>query len=380
MAFTSWRHPNMPWDNTSLWSATFDGAGRLADLLEHNPGGGESVINPRWDCQGALYAISDRDNWWQLYRVEEASSRHCILSRVKPKLAGRTGPSPQIIINLLDDGRVLAKRTQRGVEALVLIDPARDSMVPLPLAGVAFPGFMAVGDRVFAIATAADSPPALVTANLGDNPSPVVIRTASAMGWGRTGCRLTAWCGFRLARAPRRTVSICRRPTRGARAGGQAPPLLVTLHGGPTGMSDPGYDPDLYYWTSRGFAVLQVNYRGSTGYGRAYRRALYGQWGVFDVEDAVAGAQWLAAQGLADPERLIIRGSAGGFSTLAALAFQDTFAGASYYGVSDIEALARDTHKFESRYLDQVIGPYPEARDLYPGALSDPPSGALTRP
>jgi dienelactone hydrolase len=153
----------------------------------------------------------------------------------------------------------------------------------------------------------------------------------------------------------------------GHRARGAAPPLIVSVHGGPTSVAGVGYQPGHYFWTSRGFAVLDLNYRGSTGFGREYRRALYGQWGITDVEDAAVGARWLAEQGMADPERLIIRGgSAGGYTTLAVHALFDTFAaGASYFGVSDIEALAKDTHKFESRYLDQLIGPYPERRDLY---------------
>ncbi len=148
---------------------------------------------------------------------------------------------------------------------------------------------------------------------------------------------------------------------------GTAPPLIVSVHGGPTSVAGVSYRPGHYYWTSRGFAVLDLNYRGSTGFGREYRRALYGTWGIADVEDAVAGATWLAQQGLADPERLIIRGgSAGGYTTLAAHAFHQAFAaGASYFGVSDAEALAQETHKFESRYLDQLIGPYPERKDLY---------------
>ena len=148
---------------------------------------------------------------------------------------------------------------------------------------------------------------------------------------------------------------------------GSAPPLIVMIHGGPTSKASPTYSVSKYFWTSRGFGILDLNYRGSTGYGREYRHALYGEWGVTDVEDAVAGAQWLADQGLADADKLIIRGgSAGGYTTLAALAFSDVFkAGASHYGVSDLEALAGDTHKFESRYLDQVVGPYPERKDLY---------------
>jgi dipeptidyl aminopeptidase/acylaminoacyl peptidase len=147
----------------------------------------------------------------------------------------------------------------------------------------------------------------------------------------------------------------------------ESPPLIVTVHGGPTAVASPGYSLSQQYWTSRGFAILDLNYRGSTGFGRTYRRALYGNWGVADVEDATAGATWLADQGLADRSRLIIRGgSAGGFTTLAAHAFHDTFAaGASLFGISDLTILANETHKFESRYLDQVIGPYPEQASLY---------------
>ncbi len=148
---------------------------------------------------------------------------------------------------------------------------------------------------------------------------------------------------------------------------GDLPPLLVCVHGGPTSVSTPAFMLSRIYWTSRGFAVLELNYRGSTGFGMKYRQALKGQWGICDVEDTVAGASWLAEEGLADSKRLIIRGgSSGGFTTLAALAFHDTFAGgASFYGVSDLEILARDTHKFESRYMDSLIGPYPECKNVY---------------
>jgi dipeptidyl aminopeptidase/acylaminoacyl peptidase len=148
---------------------------------------------------------------------------------------------------------------------------------------------------------------------------------------------------------------------------GEKPPLLVISHGGPTGSASTALNPTLQFWTSRGFAVLDVNYRGSTGYGRAYRKLLDGNWGVFDVEDCVAGARALAAQGLVDGKRMAIRGSsAGGLTVLCALAFHNVFAaGASYYGVCDLLALAKDTHKFESHYLDTLVGPYPERADLY---------------
>jgi dipeptidyl aminopeptidase/acylaminoacyl peptidase len=148
---------------------------------------------------------------------------------------------------------------------------------------------------------------------------------------------------------------------------GEQPPLIVISHGGPTGASGSSFDLRIQYWTSRGFGVLDVNYGGSTGYGRAYRERLKGQWGIVDVDDCVNGAQYLVGRGQADPNRLIIRGgSAGGYTTLAALTFRDVFkAGASHYGISDLEALAQDTHKFESRYCDLLIGPYPARKDLY---------------
>ena len=148
---------------------------------------------------------------------------------------------------------------------------------------------------------------------------------------------------------------------------GSRPPLLVMLHGGPTGSAFPALRLSVQYWTSRGFAVVDVNYRGSTGFGRSYRNLLRDSWGIADVEDCEAAARWLVAEGRVDPDRLCIRGgSAGGFTTLAALATSDTFsAGASHYGVADLEALALETHKFESRYLDRLIGPYPERRDVY---------------
>jgi dipeptidyl aminopeptidase/acylaminoacyl peptidase len=159
-------------------------------------------------------------------------------------------------------------------------------------------------------------------------------------------------------------------PTNPERTGpeGELPPLLVVIHGGPTAAASPVLSPGVQFWTSRGFAVVDVDYGGSTGYGRAYRDELLGQWGVIDVADCLAAAAWLAKQGRVDPARLCIRGgSAGGYTTLAALAREDTpfAAGASHYGVADLEALAADTHKFESRYLDRLVGPYPEARDVY---------------
>ncbi len=367
IAFTSWRHPNMPWDNTTLWSAGFDASGRLAGLTRHDDGTAESVINPQWSADNQLYAISDRDNWWKIYRV--AGQRFTAIDSgiERAEIGGPDWVVGQNFYHLLDDGRILAKVMVAGVEHAVIIDPATPVSASLALASASIIDMLPLAERIFFINAAADRPPVLLETDLDGN-TRTVIRTSSDFSLDREWVPQYQLVSFPTGQGAT-AHGIYLPPTNpGVRApAGDAPPLIVSVHGGPTAVSTPAFRLDQLYWTSRGFALLNLNYRGSTGFGRDYRRELYGQWGVADVEDAVAGATWLAGQGLADPDRLIIRGgSAGGYTTLAAHAFHDVFAaGASYYGVSDLEALATDTHKFESRYLDQVIGPYPARRDLY---------------
>lgn len=367
IAFTSWNHPNMPWDNTALWSAEFDLDGRLSGLVEHNSDSGESVLNPQWGANKQLYAISDRDNWWKIYQVDGDRFTAVDSGFAQAEIGGPDWVVGQDFYHLLDDGRILAKVMQGGVEFAAIIDPTTSSAATLPLDSASIIDLLPVDGRLFVINAAVDRPPALLETDLEGNIQST-IRTSSdaspGAGW-VPRYQLVSFPSGQGATAH----GIYLPPTNPAVQApeGDLPPLIVSVHGGPTAVSTPAFRLSQLYWTSRGFAFLDLNYRGSTGFGRDYRRALYGQWGVADVEDAVAGATWLAEQGLADPERLIIRGgSAGGYTTLAAHAFHNTFAaGASYYGVSDVEALAKDTHKFESRYLDQVIGPYPERRDLY---------------
>tara|TARA_R110001592_G_scaffold363393_2_gene687374 strand:+ start:34129 stop:36090 length:1962 start_codon:yes stop_codon:yes gene_type:complete len=367
IAFTSWQHPNMPWDNTTLWSAGFDEGGGLSGLVAHNPETRESVINPRWGKEGQLYAISDRDNWWSIYRVEEETFSPINRGSEQAEIGGADWAIGHDYYHLLDDGRILARVMKGGVSSLVMFDPQSSSSQALELGSAAIYDFLPAEDRLFVINAPSDSPPALLETTLG-GALRTVIRTSGNPGLARD------WIpGYRLVSFPTSDGAEAHgiylppaNPAVNAPAG-TAPPLLVLVHGGPTSVSNPSYNTGILYWTSRGFAILNLNYRGSTGFGREYRRALYGQWGIADVEDAVAGASWLAQQGLADPNRLIITGgSAGGYTALAAHAFHDVFAaGASHYGISDLEALARDTHKFESRYMDQLIGPYPEQRDVY---------------
>lgn len=367
VAFTSWRHPNMPWDNTSLWSAGFDDSGGLAQLTLHNADTRESVINPQWGKNNVLYAISDRDDWWKIYQVEADRFTPIGTGIERAEIGGPEWVIGDNYYYLLPDGTILAKVMKAGVESLVVIDAATSSARTLPLDSAAIPDFLPVGKRLFVINAATDAPPVLLETDL-DGKRRGIIRTSTDSAID------PRWIpSYRLVSFPSGSAAqahgIYLPPTNPNVQGpaGAAPPLIVSVHGGPTSVSSPTFKLSQLYWTSRGFAVLDLNYRGSTGFGREYRRALYGQWGIVDVEDAVAGANWLAGQGLADPQRLIIRGgSAGGYTTLAALAFHDSFsAGASHYGISDIEALARDTHKFESRYPDQMIGPYPERIDLY---------------
>ncbi len=366
IAFVSWDHPNMPWDNTTLWSASFDASGALGDLVAHN-GPGEAVMDPQFDAHGKLYAISDRDDWWKLYRIdgETFSAVPSGLSAVE--VGGPAWGIGEHFYRFLDDGSILAQVAQGGVSSLYRLDPAAGSAHPLALESAVVVDFLPRDGQLYVINVSAARPTELLATGLDggaaqvirrakdDSPDPAWIPAYQQVSF-PTGDGATAHGIYYPPTNPQVQAPA-----------DSAPPLMVFIHGGPTSVASPGYSLSKLYWTSRGFAILDVNHRGSTGYGREFRQALYGLWGVVDVEDAVAGASWLARQGKADPQRLVIRGgSAGGYTTLAALAMHEVFsAGTSLFGISDIEALAHDTHKFESRYLDQLIGPYPESRALY---------------
>jgi dipeptidyl aminopeptidase/acylaminoacyl peptidase len=359
-------HPNMPWDSTSLHSAAFAGDGTLADLVTHNPESRESVIDPKWSADNQLFVVSDRDNWWQPYRVQGTTFTALISDLENLEIGGPDWSIDSSYYQLLKNGELLVVARRGSVEELFLID--RDgARQRIDSGAVSYGSILIDGDLLYFTAGFRAEPAALVSADMNGNIQQVIRRASDATlepAWIPDYRQLS----FPLSSGGE-THGVYFPPTnpKVSAPADAAPPLIVSVHGGPTSVAGVSYRPEHYYWTSRGFAVLDLNHRGSTGFGREYRQALYGQWGIVDVEDAAIAARWLGEQGLADPERLIIRGgSAGGFSTLAAHAFFDTFAaGASYYGISDIEALARDTHKFESRYLDQLIGPYPERRDLY---------------
>jgi dipeptidyl aminopeptidase/acylaminoacyl peptidase len=374
LAFIAWNHPSMPWDATTLRvGALVDG--RLRDIVTIAGGEGESVLEPRWDRDGTLYFLSDRRDFWELYRWR--GGRVEAVATAGAALGGDGGGPLWTLGNatyaLAGDGRAVMRISGDGDDRLCVVDLERGTTTALALPYAQFHSLVAIGaGRAAVVATSTDQPSALITFDLAGSDVGVVRRPGTvdlpnglisrgepiefATAPGADGAARTAHAFFYPPSNPGFVAP------EGAR-----PPLLVQLHGGPTSQSRRGFSVARQFWTSRGFAVVDVNYGGSTGFGRRYRERLNGEWGVVDVADAVAAVDYLVSTGQADPDTVAIRGaSAGGFTTLAALAFTDRFrAGANYFGVADIEALARDTHKFESRYLDRLIAPLPEGRDIY---------------
>lgn len=366
VAWLAWNHPNMPWDGCELWVGELGEDGTFEQWLLVAGGPGESIFQPEWSADGGLYFVSDRSGWWNLYRWRNEQ-----VERVTDAEAEFGTPQWVFGMSTYDfagDGQVFCTFAQGGFDHLATLDPAAGALRVLstPFTEIAPNVRAREGHAVFTAGSPAE-PAALVRLDLRSGAVEVLRRTADlAIEPGYisvaehiafpTENGLTAYGYFY---APRNRDFVA--------PPDEKPPLIVKSHGGPTSSASSALRLDIQYWTSRGFAVLDVNYGGSTGYGRAYRERLNGQWGVVDVDDCVNGARYLVEKGLVDGARLAITGgSAGGFTTLAALAFRDVFrAGASHYGVSDLEALVRDTHKFESRYLDRLVGPYPARKDLY---------------
>jgi dipeptidyl aminopeptidase/acylaminoacyl peptidase len=367
LCWLQWDHPNMPWDETELWVGRFDldGAAPAVGGAQRLAGGHrESLFQPEWRDDGALHVVSDRTGWWNLYRVDGAT-----LVGVAP-VAGEVGV-PQWVFRqsryaFLDDGSTICAVAANGFDRLCVLRPGAGTLDDLAVPYTAISSVTSLGDRVALVGATPVEEPAVVTVDAGSTLE--VIRPPRDLGLDRALLSTPRPVDFPSAggRTSHALFYAPKNPDAEAPED-EKPPLLVVIHGGPTSAARPMLSLSVQYWTSRGFAVVDVNYGGSTGYGREYRDLLQGSWGVVDVEDCVHVARGLADQGEVDGDRLAIRGgSAGGYTTLAALAFHDTFAaGASHYGVADLEALATDTHKFESRYLDGMIGPYPQARDVY---------------
>ncbi|MHB8529295.1 MAG: S9 family peptidase [Caulobacteraceae bacterium] len=363
LAWMAWDHPNMPWDDTALYLADL-GPGGLSNIERIAGGAGESVMEPQWGAEGALFFISDRGGFWNLYRRRGGET-----VRILPREAEFAGPLWQLgqaNYALMDDGRILARLAEAGRHRLVVIDAA-GGVKDLPLPFTQLGAVQRLdGTRAALIAASPEETAAVITVDIETGANTVISRPAAAGIDPRHISRAEAIdfpSGGRVAHG------LYYPPANGDFAADPAerPPLIVQVHGGPTGQASGALSLANQFWTSRGFALVDVDYGGSSGYGRAYRQRLNGAWGVVDVEDVIAAATHLVRSGLADPTRIAIHGgSAGGFTVLAALCQSEVFkAGASFYGVADLAALARDTHKFESRYLDGLIGPYPAAKAIY---------------
>jgi dipeptidyl aminopeptidase/acylaminoacyl peptidase len=371
LAWLQWHHPNMPWDATELCVASVRADGSLDPARIVAGGGDESVFQPAWSPDGELYFVSDRTGWWNLFRAAAGGPEHILAMDAefgKPQWV-----FSQTTYCFAGERRIAATYTRQGQWHLGLIDVETGAFEPATLALEPIESIRAHGDMVYFVGGSSTEPACIAAVRLGGadaataQPEVSIFRSASAdripPEWISVARPITFDSEGRVVHA---FYYAPRNPEFEAPSG-ERPPLIVISHGGPTAASLDVLDARIQFWTSRGFALLDVNYGGSTGFGREYRNRLRGTWGVVDVADCVNGARHLVAEGKADPERLAIRGgSAGGYTTLAALTFHSLFkAGASHYGVSDVEVLAQDTHKFEARYLDSLIGPYPEARELY---------------
>ena len=360
LVWLQWNHPNMPWDGTELWRARIHSDGTLAAGEKIAGGDSESIFQPMWSPDGTLFYVSDRTGWWNLHTVDE---------NVLPVDAEFGKPQwvfSQTTYCFLDGNRIAATYTEEGRWKLGILqlDTRRFERIEVPLEPLE--SIRAIGDTLYFLGGSATEP-ACIAALPAPFRVPTIIRSSSSDRIAPEWISVAQPITFDSNGAPVHAFYYAPRNPNYIAPAGERPPLVVISHGGPTAASLDILDARVQFWTTRGFALLDVNYGGSTGFGRAYRDRLRGTWGIVDVADCVNGARHLVAEGKADPQRLAIRGgSAGGYTTLAALAFYDLFkAGASHYGVSDVEVLAQDTHKFESRYLDSLIGPYPAARDVY---------------
>jgi dipeptidyl aminopeptidase/acylaminoacyl peptidase len=369
LAWLSWRHPQMPWDGTELWVADIGATGALDGGRRVAGGPSESIYQPGWSPDGTLYFVSDRDEWWKLYRWDGAVSHAAITNAPPDAEFGR----PQWIFEtatwaFAGRSRIVVSYTRSGRWHLGVVNVASGVMTSLAPGLEPREWLTATATHAIVVAGSPRTPDAVMQIDL-DTGEAEPLKTAAPIDFDPayisepeaiefpTSRGLTAHAFIYPPRHPEYTGTP-----------GEHPPLIVVGHGGPTAATTARFEVGIQYWTTRGFAVADVNYGGSSGYGRSYRERLNGQWGIVDVEDVVNAARYLVAQRKADRHRLIIRGgSAGGYTALAALVFHpDVFkAAASYYGISDLEVLQQDTHKFESRYSEILVGPYPQASDLY---------------
>jgi dipeptidyl aminopeptidase/acylaminoacyl peptidase len=365
LAWITWNRPQMPWDGSDLWVADLRPDGTLGPARHVAGGPEESIVQPEWAADGELLFVSDRSGWWNLYREYDG--------QVEPLLpmAAEFADAPWELdyssYAPLADGRIACCYRQDGTDYLGLLDPSRQHLESLKMPCTSIkPYLRSAADRLAFIAASPTSTPAVMTMELADH------RLETLAGG---GCPIPAdYISMpRPISFPTTDGQVAHAlyypPTNPTAHGpaGQRPPLLVQPHAGPTTDAKTRLELRVQFFTSRGFAVVDVNYAGSTGYGRAYRERLTGRWGVADVADCIQAAHHLIAVGEVDPSRIVIAGaSAGGFTALCALATHDLLAGGtSYFGIADLETFRQRAPKFQAHQLDRLVGPYPQAADLY---------------
>ena len=365
LAWLTWDHPNMPWDCTELWVGEIDGDGTLNNPTRIAGGSEESICQPKYSPDGVLYFISEKTGWWNLYRCKGGAIEP--LCEMEAEFGVPHWVFGQSNYGFASNRRLICTYLKSGVSHLASLDTDTLEFEVIDTPYNSISSVKAESGYIVFLAGSPSEALAIVRLELETGKTEVLRRSAE----------VTIESGYlslpEAIEFPTQggltAHALYYRPKNSDFIGpdDERPPLIVISHGGPTSATSSVLNLAIQYWTSRGFAIVDVNYGGSTGYGREYRQRLDGQWGIVDVDDCVNCARYLIEHGEVDGERTAIRGgSAGGYTTLAALTLRDVFkAGASYYGVSDLEALAKDTHKFESRYLDRIVGPYPSRRDLY---------------
>ena len=365
LAWLSWRHPNMPWDGTELWIGEVEADGSIGFRERVAGGPDESIAQPEWSPDGILHFVSDRTGWWNLYRWRAGAAQP--LHPIDAECGRPAWVFGLATYGFLAPDVVAIAICKNGNWSLGTLDLATTNFTTVDIPFSDIGNLRADSGRILIVAGSPTTASSVIEVDPKTG-APTQLRSSSSAQIDPaylTGPRtisfptedgLTAYGFYYPPSNPEFTGAT-----------DELPPLLVKSHGGPTSATSTTLSLGIQFWTSRGFAVLDVNYGGSTGYGRAYRQRLDGAWGIVDVHDCINGARYLVEQGLVDRHRLAISGgSAGGYTTLCVLTFHKEFhVGASYYGVSDLEALALDTHKFEARYLDRLIGPYPERKDIY---------------
>jgi dipeptidyl aminopeptidase/acylaminoacyl peptidase len=368
LAFLAWDYPNMPWVGTGLYVLDLNQPDAQPILVAG--GERESIFQPEWAPDGAaLYFVSDRSGWWNLYRQKSRTPTEALA------VMNAEFGQPQWVFGMstyafVGNDQLVCSYVSKGLGHLARIDLTSGEFKDLDVPWTDFSSIRAGKDRVAFRTGSSTAPASIALLHLESGRTEVLKRSTGITDDPEQSKYFSNAEPLEFPTANGRTAFGLYYPAFNPDYDApleERPPLLVKCHGGPTASASSTLSLGIQYWTSRGIAVLDVNYGGSTGFGRAYRERLDGNWGIVDVEDCVNGARFLAEQGLVDGNRSVITGgSAGGYTVLAALSFHNYFrGGASHYGVSDLAFLAQDTHKFESRYLDSLIGPYPEREDLY---------------